>query len=79
MSEERRNLWDKPNQETEEIRETGKEPAAGGKRNDTRATALVSMTKDNKQRLTGKAKEHGLSLSSFFRLAADEYIRNHNW
>ena len=46
---------------------------------DTRATALVSMTKDEKERLTTKAKAHGLSLSAFFRLAADEYINTHNW
>lgn len=45
----------------------------------TRATALVSMTKTEKERLTSKAKEHGLSLSAFFRLAADEYMSNHNW
>ena len=45
---------------------------------DTRATALVSMTKDEKARLTTKAKQHGLSLSAFFRLAADEYIANHD-
>ena len=46
---------------------------------DTRATALVSMTRDEKERLTTKAKAHGLSLSAFFRLAADEYMNNHNW
>ncbi len=46
---------------------------------DTRATALVSMTKAEKERLTSKAKAHGLSLSAFFRLAADEYMSNHNW
>lgn len=46
---------------------------------DTRATALVSMTADEKERLTTKAKAHGLSLSAFFRLAADEYMNNHNW
>lgn len=45
----------------------------------TRATALVSMTKAEKERLTSKAKAHGLSLSAFFRLAADEYMSNHNW
>ena len=45
----------------------------------TRATALVSMTKEEKERLTMKAKEQGLSLSAFFRLATDEYMRNHNW
>ena len=46
---------------------------------DTRATALVSMTVDEKERLTTKAKAHGLSLSAFFRLVADEYMNNHNW
>lgn len=45
----------------------------------TRATALVSMTKVEKKRLTSKAKAHGLSLSAFFRLAGDEYIKNHDW
>lgn len=51
----------------------------GRKKNGTRATALVSMTDKEKERLTGKAQEHGLSLSAFFRLAADEYIKNHDW
>ena len=46
---------------------------------DTRATALVSMTVDEKERMTTKAKAHGLSLSAFFRLAADEYMNTHNW
>ena len=46
---------------------------------DTRATALVSMTVDEKERLTTKAKAHGLSLSAFFRLAADEDMNTHNW
>lgn len=46
---------------------------------DTRATALVSMTKAEKERLTSKAKAHGLSLSAFLRLAADEYMRSHDW
>lgn len=50
---------------------------ASGK--DTRATALVSMTKAEKERLTSMAKAHGLSLSAFFRLAADEYMRSHDW
>lgn len=45
----------------------------------TRATALVSMTAAEKERLTSKAKQHGLSLSAFFRLAADEYMNTHNW
>lgn len=46
---------------------------------EVRATSLVSMTKSDKERLTAIAKAHGLSLSAFFRLAADEYIANHDW
>lgn len=45
----------------------------------SRATALVSMTKDEKKRLTHMAREHGMALSAFLRLAAEEYIRNHKW
>lgn len=45
----------------------------------TRTTSLISMTKYDKERLTGVAKAHGLSLSAFFRLAADEYIAAHKW
>lgn len=52
---------------------------ATGQANSSRATALVSMTKAEKEKLTSKAKAHGLSLSAFFRLAADEYMANHNW
>lgn len=33
---------------------------------DSRVTALISMTKNEKQRLTVVAKAHGLSLSAFF-------------
>lgn len=46
---------------------------------ETRATSLVSMTRSNKERLTAVAKAHGLNLSAFFRLAADECIMNHEW
>lgn len=53
--------------------------ATAGVSDDERATALVSMTKSDKERLTAIAKAHGLSLSAFFRLAADEYIANHEW
>ena len=52
---------------------------AGVVEDDSRATALVSMTKSDKERLTAIAKAHGLSLSAFFRLAADEYIAKHEW
>lgn len=44
-----------------------------------RATALVSMTKSDKEHLKAVAKSHGLSLSAFLRLAADEYIIKHKW
>ena len=53
------------------------EKVAAGK--GTRATSLVSMKQAEKERLTKIAEEHGLSLSAFFRLAADEYIKNHDW
>ena len=53
--------------------------AVGAVEDDSRATALISMTKSDKERLTTIAKAHGLSLSAFFRLAADEYIANHEW
>jgi hypothetical protein len=46
---------------------------------DARATSLVSMTKKDKEYLSAVAKAHGLSLSAFFRLAAEEYIKNHEW
>lgn len=46
---------------------------------DSRVTALISMTKNEKHRLTVVAKAHGLSLSAFLRLAADEYIAKHEW
>ena len=52
---------------------------AAGTGSEARATSLVSMTRSDKERLTAVAKAHGLSLSAFFRLAADEYITNHEW
>lgn len=53
--------------------------AAQGNKANTRATALVSMSQAEKERLTKIAKSHGLNLSAFFRLAADEYITKHDW
>ena len=53
--------------------------AANAVEDGSRATALVSMTKSDKERLTAIARAHGLSLSAFFRLAAEEYIANHAW
>ena len=62
-----------------DIMHAGRYIMAAASGTSTRATALVSMTKAEKERLTSKAKAHGLSLSAFFRLAADEYMSNHNW
>lgn len=44
-----------------------------------RAVAQVTMTKSEKARFMRLAKEHGLGLSPFIRLACDEYIRTHEW
>lgn len=55
------------------------ETFAGTTASEARATSLVSMTRSDKARLTAVTKAHELSLSTFFRLAADEYITNHEW
>lgn len=72
-------LLDSFESETTVKHEKEQNAAVGRKKKGTRATSLVSMTEEEKRRLTGKAQEHGLSLSAFFRLAADEYIKNHEW
>lgn len=46
---------------------------------DCSATALISLRKKDKVHYTNIAKQHGLSLSAFLRLAAEEYVVNHNW
>lgn len=43
------------------------------------ATALISMTPAEKKKFVEAALEHGLCLSAFLRLAANEYINNHKW
>lgn len=43
-----------------------------------RATSLVSMSADEKRRYTEYARGIGLSLSAFFRTAANEYMRTHD-
>ena len=65
--------------DTFDINSDKKHDKKGADPSTSRATSLVSMTKSDKERLTAVAKAHGLSLSAFFRLAADEYIANHNW
>ena len=79
MAKNMRGLLDGFESETTVKHEKTVGSAAGRKKNGTRATSLVSMTDKEKSRLTEKAQEHGLSLSAFFRLAADEYIKNHDW
>ena len=39
----------------------------------------VYMNPADKERFVRIAEEHGLNLSAFFRLAANEYITEHNW
>ena len=56
-----------------------KMPSESKKEQKAYATALVSMPLATKCRLTATAKKHGLSLSAFLRLAADEYIKIHGW
>ena len=79
MAKDMRGLLDNFESETTVKYEKAVGSATGRKKNGTRATALVSMTDKEKARLTKKAQEHGLSLSAFLRLAADEYIKNHDW
>ncbi len=79
MGKDMRGLLDSFESETTVKHEKDVGAAVGRKKNGTRATSLVSMTDKEKARLTEKAQEHGLSLSAFFRLAADEYIKNHDW
>lgn len=52
---------------------------AGPSDRQSRAVAQVSMTTSEKQRLTRLAKEHGLSLSAFLRMAANDYIQRNDW
>lgn len=44
---------------------------------DTRTTALLSLSVAEKERFTAAAKAYGLSLSAFVRVAVNEYIKNH--
>ena len=49
------------------------------KKKDIQTTALISMSMETKRRLTLIARDHGMSLSAFLRLAADEFIERHGW
>lgn len=61
--------------DTFDINADKKHDKNGADTSTSRATSHVSMTKSDKERLTAVAKAHGLSLSAFFRLAADEYTQ----
>ena len=52
---------------------------AGSSGGQSRAVAQVSMTTSEKQHLTRLAKEHGLSLSAFLRMAENDYIQRIDW
>lgn len=59
---------------------TNKEAKMGARDGESRRViAQISMPKEYKEHLSAVAKEHGLSLSAFCRLAADEYIEKHGW
>ena len=72
-------FWNKLEQNWNRPRNPWRTSSSPADASEERATSLVSMTKSDKERLTAIAKAHGLSLSAFFRLAADEYIANHDW
>lgn len=46
---------------------------------ESRAVSQVSMKRNEKERFRRLAKKHGLSISAFFRLAANDYIERNDW
>ena len=56
-----------------------KKTNTGEGKKDIQTTALISMSMETKRRLTLIARDHGMSLSAFLRLAADEFIERHGW
>lgn len=61
--------------EPADVSQTNSKPS----NNEDRAISQISMTAYEKQRFTEQAKKHGLSLSAFFRMAANDYIQRNNW
>lgn len=62
------------------VRRESKSARIKGKRRQTDTViSQVSMPSAYKEKFTKAALDHGMSLSAFFRLAADEYIENHKW
>lgn len=43
-----------------------------------RVSVMVSMAQWQKDRFTAAAQEQGMTFSGFLRVAAEEYIKNHN-
>lgn len=46
---------------------------------ESRVVSQVSMKRNEKERFRRLAKKHGLSISAFFRLAANDYIERNDW
>ena len=46
---------------------------------ESRVVSQVSMKRNEKDRFRRLARKHGLSLSAFLRLAANDYIERNNW
>lgn len=46
---------------------------------ESRAVSQISMKRNEKERFRRLARLHGLSLSAFLRLAANDYIERNDW
>lgn len=46
---------------------------------ESRTVSQVSMKRNEKERFRRLARKHGLSLSAFLRLAANDYIERNDW
>lgn len=49
-----------------------------GNKKEKRMSVSISLTDSERDELRGCAERYGLSLSAFLRLAATEYVDNHN-
>lgn len=49
-----------------------------GNKKEKRVSVSISLTASERDELRGCAERYGLSLSAFLRLAAKEYVDNHN-
>lgn len=62
---------------TEHDKEVQKVSGDGSR--EKRISISFSLSKNERDRYAELAKQNGLSMSSFLRLAAEEYVKNHNW